>query len=226
MIYIGIEEILAALLLFSWVIFVVMVLTRKLYSLMRKHGFEHNVSVYYNRKIIHVLTGGLCALFVPWLFKSFILPLTMSLLLAIFLTFYHRKKRIMRWFQTEDNMYEVSFCIMWGSILTLSWITSDGNFAMGILPIIFMSIGDAITGVVRNMIYKRRTKSWWGNLAMALFSMIVGAVVGFAGILAGVAASIVEHFEFKPLDDNVLIPITSFLILLAAKIIAPWSLAI
>jgi dolichol kinase len=61
---------------------------------------------------------------------------------------------------------------------------------------------------------------------MALFSMIVGAVVGFAGILAGVAASIVEHFEFKPLDDNVLIPITSFLILLAAKIIAPWSLTI
>jgi dolichol kinase len=87
-----------------------------------------------------------------------------------------------------------------------------------------MSIGDAITGIVRNILYKRRTKSWWGNLAMALFSMIAGAIVGFAGVLAGAAASLIEHFEFKPIDDNVLIPVTSFAILILAKIFAPWLL--
>ncbi|MBS7649049.1 dolichol kinase [Candidatus Bathyarchaeota archaeon] len=223
---IHVEELVATFLLLSWVVFVVTVLTKNLYNFMRKHGFEHNVAVYYNRKVIHILAGGLCALIVPVVFKSFVLPLAMSILLAAFLTIFHRNKRLMDWFQTEDNMYEVSFCIMWGLIIALGWILTGGDFRIGILPIIFMSIGDAITGMVRNMIYKRRTKSGWGNLAMALFSMIVGTAVGFAGIIAGAAASLIEHFEFKPIDDNVLIPITSFSILLLAKIFAPWSLTI
>ncbi|MBS7639498.1 MAG: dolichol kinase [Candidatus Bathyarchaeia archaeon] len=220
------SELLAASILLSWVIFVVAVLTKRLYDFMRRWGLEHNVAVYYNRKIIHVLTGGLCALLVPIFFESFILPLAISLLLSAILLFCHRGNRLMYWFQTEDNAYEVSFCIMWGLILTLGWLISGGNFWIGVLPILFMSIGDAITGIVRNMIYKRRTKSWWGNLAMALFSMVVGSIVGQAGILAGAVASIVEHFEFKPIDDNVLVPATSFIILLLAKVLAPWSLSL
>ena len=225
MIYI--EDLAAAFLLLSWIIFVVKVLTRKLYDFMRKHGFEHYVAVYYNRKIIHILAGGLCALIVPVAFKSFILPLTMSFLLATFLFISHKNgRRLMYWFQTKDNMYEVSFCIMWGLIITLGWIFPGGDLRMGILPILFMSIGDAITGIVRNMLYKKRNKSWWGNLAMASFSMIVGTIMGFAGILAGAAASLIEHFDFKPIDDNVLIPITSLSILLLAKVFAPWSLTI
>jgi dolichol kinase len=61
---------------------------------------------------------------------------------------------------------------------------------------------------------------------MALFSVIAGTAMGFAGMLAGAAASIVEHFEFKSIDDNVLIPLTSFIILLLARHIAPWSLSL
>ncbi|MBS7607414.1 dolichol kinase [Candidatus Bathyarchaeota archaeon] len=220
------SELFAAAILLSWVIFVVMVLTKKLYDVMRRRGLEHNVAVYYNRKIIHILTGGLCALLVPLVFKTFILPLAISLLLSAFLLLYHRRKRLMHWFQTEDNTYEVSFCIMWGLILALGWLISGGDFRMGVLPIIFMSVGDAITGIVRNIMYRRRTKSWWGNLAMALFSMVVGAAVGLAGVLAGAVASLVEHFEFKPVDDNVLVPLASFLILLFARAFAPWLLAL
>lgn len=221
------EELAITLLLFLWIIFLVKVLTRKLYDFMMKHNFEHNVAVYYNRKIIHILAGGLCALVVPIAFKSFILPLAMSFIIAAVLFIYHKNgHHLMRWFQTEDNMYEVSFCIMWGLTITLGWIFSGGDLRIGVLPILFMSIGDAITGIVRNLLYKRRTKSWWGNLAMASFSMIIGAVMGFAGVLAGAAASLVEHFEFKPVDDNVLIPITSLSILLLAKVFAPWTLTI
>ncbi|MEM3590822.1 MAG: dolichol kinase [Candidatus Bathyarchaeia archaeon] len=223
---ISIEEIAAASMLLIWVIFVVMVLTKKLYNFMIGRGFETNVAVYYNRKVIHILTGGLCASLIPLIFRSFILPLIMSLLLAAFLFSYHRKRQLMYWFQTSDNSYEVSFCIMWGLIISLGWILTGGDFRIGVLPVIFMSVGDAITGIVRNAIYRRRTKSWWGNLAMASFSISVGAIVGLAGIIAGAAASLVEHFEFKPIDDNVLVPATSFLILLLARILAPWSLAL
>jgi dolichol kinase len=132
----------------------------------------------------------------------------------------------MYWFQTEDNIYEVSFCIMWGITITLGWIVSEGNFWFGVLPVIFMSIGDALTGIVRNILYKKRTKSWWGNLAMASFSIPIGATLGIAGVLAGATASFIEHFESNPIDDNVTVPLTSFIILLLAKFCAPWLLTL
>ena len=93
------------------------------------------------------------------------------------------------------------------------------------IPVIFMSVGDAVTGIVRNYLYKKRTKSWWGNLVMAAFSMTVGSALGAAGVVAGGLAAFVEHYEFYPIDDNVTIPLFSFLTLLLARIYAPWMLA-
>jgi len=89
-----------------------------------------------------------------------------------------------------------------------------------------MSFGDAITGIVRNMLYKRRTKSWWGNLVMALFTIPVGSILGLAGILAGAAVSLIEHFEFNPIDDNITVPLLSFLILALARFYTPWILTL
>jgi len=130
----------------------------------------------------------------------------------------------MYWFQVEENSYETSFCIMWGVVISVGWLLSNGNFWIGILPVLFMSIGDAVTGIVRNKLYGRRTKSWWGNLAMAILSIPLGAILGLAGAIAGVAASIVEHFEFKFIDDNVSIPLVSLIILLIANVYAPWMI--
>ena len=221
-----VDELAVTFLLFSWVVFVVTFLTKKVYNLLIKQGMKPNVVVYYNRKIVHVLAGGLCALIVPIVYRSFVLPLLMSIILAILLFSLHKNNRLMYWFQTRDNTYEVSFCIMWGITISLGWILTGGDFRIGVLPILFMSIGDAVTGVVRNMIYGRRTKSWWGNLAMALFSIPIGAIMGLAGMFAGAVASFIEHFEIKPIDDNVLIPLTSFITLLLAHYLAPWSLTL
>ncbi|MCW4020185.1 MAG: dolichol kinase [Candidatus Bathyarchaeota archaeon] len=223
---ISIEEIAATVLLFGWVIFVATVLTKSIYEWMRKRGTEHNVAVYYNRKILHILAGGFCAVVVPFVFKTAFFPFVMAMLLAAFIYTPHKIGKIMYWFQTEENKYEVSFCIMWGTIITLGWLFSGGEFWIGVLPALFMSVGDAVTGIVRNFLYKKRTKSWWGNLTMALFSMFVGAALGVGGILAGAAASIVEHFEFPPVDDNITVPSISFLILILAKVYAPGLLAL
>jgi len=223
---ISVEESIATALLFSWVIFVATVLTRGLYRWMKNRGVEHNVAVYYNRKVIHMLAGGLCAAIVPFVFKTSFFPFVMAMLLAVFIYTPHKLGKIMYWFQTEDNMYEVSFCIMWGIVISLGWLLSGGNFLFGILPVLFMSVGDAVTGIVRNLLYRKRTKSWWGNLAMALFSIFLGTILGFAGIFAGAAASVVEHFEFHPIDDNVTVPLISFAILILAKLYAPWLLTL
>ncbi len=219
------EELVATVLLIGWVVFVVTVLTRALYNRMRSRGIEHDVAVYYNRKVIHILAGGLPAVAVPLIFKTPFLPFMMAMLLAIFTFMLHKINRVMYWFQTEDNLYEVSFCIMWGAIITLGWVVS-GDLWFGAIPVLFMSVGDAVTGLVRNLIYGKRVKAWWGNLIMAAFSMSIGAALGVAGILAGGAASFLEHFEFRLIDDNVIVPLVSFMILAFAKLYAPWMLSL
>jgi len=224
MLLISFEEVIATVILFAWVVFVVGFLTKRLYGVMVKRKFSRNVAIYYNRKVIHILTGGLVAFLTPLIFKTPIMPFSMAMLLSILTYVPHKTGKLMYWFQTEENMYEVSFCIMWGIIITFGWLVSGGNFWFGVLPVLFMSVGDAVTGIVRNMLYKRRTKSWWGNLAMALFSTSIGATLGLAGIIAGALASVIEHFEFNPIDDNITVPASSFIILLLTKIFAPWML--
>lgn len=218
---ISLSEVLATVILFIWVIFLVTFLTKKLYEIMIRHGLKDNVAIYYNRKIIHVLAGGLVAVIIPYTFTTPLLPLIMAMLLGIFTYVPHRTGKLMYWFQVESNMYEVSFCIMWGLIITLGWLISNGNYWLGILPVLFMSIGDAVTGLVRNTLFKKRTKSWWGNLAMAAVSIPIGAVMGIAGMLAGALASIIEHFEYHPIDDNITVPLTSFVVLTLITFYAP-----
>lgn len=214
-------EIIVTVVLLGWVVFLVTFLTKMTYLYMRRRGLPDNVAVYYNRKIIHILAGGLVAVIIPYVFSTPLLPLVMAFLLGIFTYIPHKMGRLMYWFQVEKNMYEVSFCIMWGLIIALGWVISNGNYWIGILPVLFMSVGDAVTGLVRNTIYKKRTKSWWGNLAMAMVSIPMGAILGVAGVIAGALASLIEHFEYHPIDDNITVPLTSFLILALAILYAP-----
>jgi dolichol kinase len=37
----------------------------------------------------------------------------------------------------------------------------------------------------------------------------------------GAAASFIEHYEYKPIDDNITVPLVSFVILMLAKTYAP-----
>lgn len=214
-------EISVTMVLLAWVVFLVTFLTKKTYLFMMKKGLPDNVAIYYNRKIIHILAGGLVAVIIPYVFSTPLLPLVMALLLGVFTYIPHRIGRLMYWFQVEKNMYEVSFCIMWGVIITLGWIVSNGNYWIGVLPVLFMSVGDAVTGLIRNTLFKKRTKSWWGNLAMATVSIPMGGILGIAGIIAGALASIIEHFEYHPIDDNITVPLSSFIILTLAMIYAP-----
>ncbi|MCD6088480.1 dolichol kinase, partial [Candidatus Bathyarchaeota archaeon] len=79
----------------------------------------------------------------------------------------------------------------------------------------FMSIGDAVTGLLRNMIFKRRTKSWWGNFAMAITITPIGfAILGTTGAVAALICSFVEHYEFGVIDDNITVPLTALVLLI------------
>ena len=190
--------------------------TKMLYDIMRRRGLSHNVAVYYNRKVIHVFAGGVVALLVPLLFHEPWVPFMLALVLALLTYVPHRTGKLMYWFQTEDNMYEVNFCIMWGFSLLILWLLT-GDPKIAVFPALLISFGDAITGVVRNKLFGRRTKHWAGNIAMALLVVPLGFLwLGVWGALAGLVASIVERYEFPPIDDNTLIPLASLAILLPA----------
>ncbi|WFO76261.1 dolichol kinase [Desulfurococcaceae archaeon MEX13E-LK6-19] len=178
--------------------------------LVDKKKMPVNKAVYYNRKLIHIAAGGFVALLVPFLFKTPILPFILAMILALLTYLPHKKGELMYWFQVPDNMYEVHFCVMWGIIITLSWIIF-GNYWYGVIPVSFMAFGDAATGIVRNALYGHRTKSWYGNLAMLGVTLPIGALVGIPGIIAALIASFIEHFEFKGIDDNITVPLTGFL---------------
>lgn len=216
---VSIWEIIWTVILFIWVMIVVQPITLTFYKWAKKRGMKENKIIYYNRKIIHMLAGGLVALLVPFIFETPLLPFILAMVLAILTYIPHRTGKLMYWFQVKDNMYEVNFCIMWGIVITASWLIFGMNkqaYWYGVIPVVFMAFGDAVTGLVRNIMYGRRTKSWYGNLAMLAVTVPVGAaVIGLPGAVAGVVVSIIEHFEIPGIiDDNITVPLVGFLTIL------------
>lgn len=191
--------------------------TKYTYKIFREHNLPHNVAAYYNRKIIHMFAGGIVTLLFPILFTAVTIPLILVAVIAFAVYLPHRIGRLLDWFQVKENMYEVNFAIAWGAAIGISWIFF-GDPVYGVIPAAFISFGDAITGIVRNAVFKRRTKSWLGNLAMILVCVPIGYYyAGIAGLCAGVISSVVEHFEFNPIDDNVLITLSALIVLTVLK---------
>jgi len=199
----------------------VVMATRRTYAIMVGKGVQANVAIYYNRKIVHMAGGGVVALLVPFLFTSPTYPLLVGLLLSAFTYIPHATGKRLYWLQTADNKNDVKFTMMWGVSIFVIWLLLRDPF-LAILPSTFMAFGDGVTGVARNAVFKRRTKSWVGNVFMVAVCIPLGYWLGGAatppipgwGVLAGIAASYIERYEFGPIDDNILITVVATLILL------------
>jgi dolichol kinase len=212
------HDLVITVMLFVWVIFVVKYFSRWIYNSAVKKDYPPESATYFGRKAIHILASGLVALSLPFLFKEPFLPFLSALILALYTYLPHRKKWLYQWFQARDNLREVNFCLMWGLVILIGWFF-DKSFWLGVIPALFMSFGDGVTGIVRNLKYKKRTKAWEGSLAMFIVCILIGLKMGFAGIIAAIFATIFERFEF--IDDNISVPTVSFLILLFFQICIP-----
>jgi dolichol kinase len=221
------SQLLWALLLSLYVVSVLF-LTRLPYRWMVARGVEPIRAVYYNRKIVHMAAGGVGSLAVPLVFTSPWLPMIAGLLLTALTWAAHLSGWRFYWFQTPENQNDVKFALMWAlSVSVLWWLLDDPWLA--ILPALYMAFGDGVTGIARNALVRRRSKSPIGNVFMLLVCLPIGYAVGlhaqpaipFWGLLSATVATVVERYEFGPIDDNILITAASSLVLLLGVWLGP-----
>jgi dolichol kinase len=207
----------------------VLFLTLIPYRAMVARGMEPIRAVYYNRKIVHMLAGGVGSLMVPLVFTDPWYPLIAGLLFTLFTLLAHRVSGWrMYWFQTPENTNDVKFALMWAiSVSTLWWVLGDPWLA--ILPALYMAFGDGVTGIARNALVRKRSKSPVGNVFMLLVCVPMGWVIGAHadpaipdwGVISAVVATVVERYEFGPIDDNVLITVAASAVLLLGTLVGP-----
>jgi phytol kinase len=218
------KQILFSILLAVYAIIIVF-MTKATFAIMQKLEVEKTVAVQYNRKIVHVAAGGIGAILVPYFFDSWIYPLGIGLALTLFTSVLHATGKRMDFMQTKENWNDVKFTLMWGVSITVLWVILRDPF-IAIIPSLFMAFGDAITGFVRNAVYRKRNKRSIGNVFMLIVCIPIGyyfASIGanpipLWGILAAVAASFVERYEFGFIDDNILITVSAMLILIVGSV--------
>jgi dolichol kinase len=197
--------------LFLWVLFVMKIVSRWVFDFAIRKGYPPNSATYFGRKTIHILASGVAALLIPILYKEPLIPFLSAIVLAIYTYLPHKKNQLNQWYQAKDNTKEVNFSIMWGISILVGWYF-DRTFWLGVIPVLFMSFGDGITGIIRNIKYKKRNKSWEGSLGMLIVCTIIGLRIGIAGIVAAIFATIIEKLDF--MDDNISVPVASLSILI------------
>ena len=209
-------------------VMVILFATKIPYDMMISRGVEDIRAVYYNRKIVHMMAGGVGSLCVPVLFVDYWYPLVCGILMTIFTYAAHASGTRMFWFQTDQNQNDVKFTLMWWTSITMIWVLV-GDPWLAIVPSLFMAFGDGVTGVVRNAVIKKRSKSPIGNVFMFIVSAPLGYIVAGMGdpsipvwgLISAAIATFVERYEFGPIDDNILITVFATAVLMLGVEVGP-----
>lgn len=198
--------------LFAWSLLCAALLSKRWYEFLVNRGVKKEKAIFSSRKFIHIWAAGLTSFAVPFLFSSPTVPFIASLILAAITYIPHKKDKLMDWFQIRGNIDEVYFLITWGFTLLAIWLIVGSPYP-AVLPGIFLSVGDAIAGEVRNILYESKNKSIVGNIVMMVFNCIVGYLFfGFIGFVAGFFSALVEKFEI--IDDDISVPLVSTIIII------------
>jgi phytol kinase len=201
-------------LLLLWNLFIIHFLTKWVYNFVRQ--YKDIPAEYIGRKIIHIFCGGIIALLIPVFYEGYYEFVILSAYgLGAYLLFW-RHFKLLCWFQVKENRYEVHFTIAYGTVLLVGVLLQ--NIMVGLIPLLFMSFGDSVTGLVRAITQKKQVKSFDGSLAMFTVCSIIGFVfLGIYGIMVGVVATFVE--KIPGIDDNITVPLVTALLVYVYGII-------
>ena len=191
-------------LLLLWNILVINHISKWFYTFFKR--YNNLPAEYIGRKVVHILGGGFTAFLVPVFFEGYYeIVAILAFLLALYVAIRRKWKR-MYWFQVKDNAYEVNFAIAYGVLILVGVLLDD--IWVGLLPILLMSFGDAVTGLVRAFTQRQRVKSWDGTIAMFITSTSIAFWrLGPYGILIAALVSLIE--KIPGIDDNITIPLVA-----------------
>jgi dolichol kinase len=163
-------------------------------------------NVWVNRKLIHLSSSPAAISYMyvlgePYLFFLF------AIMFAFFLSFSHLRSKEFSWFQMKNNFGEVFYCVSFAALSIGFW--SFNRILAGVI-MLFMSIGDSVTGIIRSRIVKERKKHWAGSVGMLVACLIIG--FWFLGVNGAILAVIATLAEYQPwIDDNLSVALVSSL---------------
>lgn len=164
-------------------------------------------NIWINRKMIHlsVVPAVLCYMFIfkePYIFFIF------AVFFVIFLILPHAKSKELSWFQEKKNYGEVFFCLSFALLAIPCW--ENCRILAGV-AMLFMAVGDSVTGIVRSRFLKNRGKHWSGSIAMLITCLLIGALfMSYKGIVLSIAATLLEYQPW--IDDNLTVPLLTVLL--------------
>jgi len=160
---------------------------------------------WFNRKIIHLSSVPAVFMYL-YVFKEPYAFFTYGILITLLLVLHHLRKKEMSWFQIRGNLGEVYFTASYSIIALTMWYMREP----AVTVMLFMAVGDAVTGLVRMKVCRERCKHWIGSLAMLITTSIIGYVfLGSLGLPMAVIATLAERQQF--IDDNLGVPLASIL---------------
>ena len=164
-------------------------------------------NVWVNRKIIH-LSSVPAVVFYMYIFKEPYVFLFFAIIFTIMLFVKHVKNDLSEWFQLKDNYGEVFFTVSYGALSILFW--PRYRIFAGVV-MLFMAIGDSVTGIVRSRFVHERRKHWTGSIAMFVVSSLIAIYYyGWVGIVFSLIATLAEAQPY--LDDNLSVPLITSLL--------------
>lgn len=175
------------------------------------------------RKIGHIL-GGIPYLISPWLFDSSWPVVLVSAGFTVLLTIAHlERKELFRGVggvSRPGSIAEVTYPLAGTISLLVGW-TWLGNPWLGVVPILYMSWGDGIAGIIRYVLYAKepmpigKPKRWEGSIVFITVCALVALLfqpywVAFAGlIMATIAESLCSQDGVIKVDDNLPIALSA-----------------
>ena len=112
---------------------------------------------------------------------------------------------------------EIWFPLSGTLALVVGWMWL-GNPNLALVPILFMSFGDAVTGLIRARVYGKEVKGNWGSVGMLITCLLVGVLFTpyWIAAIGAVVATLAEKYSGLSrtwVDDNWSIVVFSLLVM-------------
>ena len=174
-------------------------------------AFYNGIPFYISRKVAH-FGAVVPILLMPVFFEEWFFPVGLSASLAL-VVFIGNRMRLTEGFAKEGRLSDILFPVAVAITIGLLW--HKGPW-IAVVPAVWLSLGDGITGLVRMKVYGREVKGNWGSVACLLVCVGSGLALGVPALAAMVGSALATLAErvsgdsegaILRIDDNLSMPL-------------------